>query len=196
MNVFGLIPAAGLSVRMGRPKLTLPLGDRSILERVIDCLREGGVARTLVVIGPSAPELVDLAIAGGAAPLLLGDQTPDMRSTVEAGLRWIERSWRPTAGDAFLLAPADHPALAPAVVQRLLAVPGDGIVIPTFERKRGHPARVGWSLVPDLLNWPAGFGLNDFFRANAVVEMSADTRDILDDIDTPEEYERWRARLA
>ena len=52
--IYGLIPAAGKSSRMGRPKLSLMLGERTVLTHVLDSLREGGVAQTLVVVGPQS----------------------------------------------------------------------------------------------------------------------------------------------
>src|SRR5207237_3552168 len=53
-----LIPAAGKSTRMGRPKLALPLGGRTVLEHVVAALRDAGVEHVLVVVGPHVPELV------------------------------------------------------------------------------------------------------------------------------------------
>src|SRR5262249_42126737 len=120
MTTFALIPAAGKSTRMGRPKLALPLGKRSVLEGVIGALHEAGVERILVVVGPHVSELVPLAEAAGAAVLRLAEETKDMRATVEHGWRWIEEHWRPSEEDYWLLVPADHPALDAAVVRHLL----------------------------------------------------------------------------
>ena len=52
-RVFALIPAAGKSARMGRPKLSLPLGDHTVLECVIATLREAGISDILVVVAAS-----------------------------------------------------------------------------------------------------------------------------------------------
>ena len=35
---FAVVPACGHSTRMGRPKLALPLGDRTVIERVVAAL--------------------------------------------------------------------------------------------------------------------------------------------------------------
>ncbi len=50
--IFAVVPAAGRSSRMGRPKLSLPLGGRTVLEHVVIALRQGGVDEVLVVVGP------------------------------------------------------------------------------------------------------------------------------------------------
>src|SRR5262245_52670427 len=141
---FAVIPAAGQSTRMGRPKLSLPPGGRTVLERVVAAVRQGGVGATVVVIGPHVPELVPLAEAAGATPLLLAEQTPDMRATVEHGLRWLEERFRPAPEERWLLLPADHPTLDAALVRQLLEARSSrtdcSLVIPTFAGRRGHPA--------------------------------------------------------
>ena len=38
--IYAVVPAAGRSSRMGRPKLSLPLGERTVLEQVILALRK------------------------------------------------------------------------------------------------------------------------------------------------------------
>ena len=45
------------------------------------------------------PELGPLARGAGAEILALAQPTPDMRSTVERGLGWMEREWRPAFKD-------------------------------------------------------------------------------------------------
>src|SRR4051812_30349558 len=88
-RTFALIPAPGKSARMGRPKLALPLGGCTILERVIAALRGAGVDTVLVVLAPHSHDLIDLARATGAEVLALPEETPDMRATVERGLDWL-----------------------------------------------------------------------------------------------------------
>ena len=85
-----LIPAAGESVRMGRPKLLLPLGGLTILERVVSAARMGGASRSVVVVRPDDADLANAGRAAGADVVRLPAATPDMRATVIAGLNWIE----------------------------------------------------------------------------------------------------------
>src|SRR5262249_6229578 len=146
-----LIPAAGKSVRMGRPKLSLPLGDRSVLEHVLATLHGAGIEDAVVVVGPHVPELVSLAARSGAHVCPLAQEAPDMRATIERGLAWIEERWRPTSADAWLLVPGDHPTLDGAIVRDLIRERATDsrhtIFLPTFDGKRGHPALIGWNHV-------------------------------------------------
>lgn len=203
MRTFALIPAAGKSTRMGRPKLALPLGDQSVLQRVLHALRPVGLSDILVVLGPHVAGLSSMVEAARAHALVLKAETPDMRATVAHGLEWLEERHQPEAADAFLLCPADHPTLDGTVAQRLIheasAKPHAGSIwIPTFGGRRGHPALVLWQHVKEIRLLPAEFGLNHYFRArmNETIESAWHSPDILMDLDTPEDYERLRARFG
>ncbi len=196
--IYALLPAAGLSTRMGRPKLALPLGDRTILERVVLTVREAGVEEVLVVVGPHAPDLAPLAEGAGANALLLTGQTPDMRATVEAGLRWLEDHFHPGEQDSFLLLPADHPTLEADTVRRLLEalrlMPERSIFLPVFEGRRGHPTLIGWRHVAAIRRFPAGQGLNAYIGQHPceTQEVPVASRLVLADVDSPEDYEALR----
>jgi len=194
--IAAVVPAAGHSVRMGRPKLTLPLRGRTVLEHVVATLHSGGAERVLVVVGPHVPELVTLAERAGADVCRLPHETPDMRATVEQGLQWLEERTRPRPEDAWLLAPADHPALDVDVVRQLCATyarqPGQTILIPTHGGRRGHPTLIEWRHVAGIRALPAGEGLNMYFRAHAeeTLDLPVASAGVLCDLDTPEDYER------
>jgi molybdenum cofactor cytidylyltransferase len=195
---FALIPAAGTSTRMGRPKLALPLGDGTVLGHVVEALRQAEVQHIVVVVGPQVPELVVLAEAAGAAALLLPEQTADMRATVEHGLNWLERRFHPRDEDSWLLVPADHPLLQPRVVCQLLRAqqenPHRSIVVPAFQGRRGHPVLLRWQHVAGIRKLPAHQGLNTYLRGNtaATLEVEVESPSVLWDLDTPEDYERLR----
>jgi molybdenum cofactor cytidylyltransferase len=199
-HTFGLIPAAGRSSRMGRPKLLLPLGGLTVLERVVAAFRAAGVQDILVVVPPHLPQLAGPAAAAGAHVLRLGQETPDMRATVECGLAWLEERFRPGTGDGWLLSPADHPALEPAVIGQLFeekaANPGKTVFVPTHGGRRGHPVLIAWGHVAGVRRWPAGQGLNSYLRAHEdqTVLVGVDSADVLLDLDTPEDYERLLGR--
>jgi molybdenum cofactor cytidylyltransferase len=200
--MFALIPAAGQSTRMGRPKLALPLGESTVLECVIAALRTAGLEKILVICGPHTPELVPLALNGGAQVLALTEPTPDMRATIEHSLTWAEHEWRPALEDAFLLVPADHPAINPEVVRRLIeawpAPQSRSILIPTYQGKRGHPTLIAWKHVAGIRALPPDFGLNRYLRdhADETLELAVESDSVLIDLDTPEDYEQLLARYS
>jgi molybdenum cofactor cytidylyltransferase len=196
--IFAVIPAAGKSSRMGCAKLALPLGDGTVLGTVIHALRLGRVDHILVVIGPHVPELVPLARAAQIEICELAHETSDMRATVEAGLGWLEARHQPKPGDCWLLAPGDHPALEPGVVRRLIEASSANspfsIWIPTYQCKRGHPTLVRWTHVLGIRKLATDQGLNAYFREHAheTLEVPVESAAILENLDTPEDYERLR----
>ena len=72
---------------MGRPKLSLQVGDRTVLEHVIRAVQFAGIQTVLVVIGPGDVQTQTLAKKAGAQVLELGAATAEMRDTVERGLQ-------------------------------------------------------------------------------------------------------------
>ena len=199
-RTFALVPAAGKSRRMGRPKLLLPLGGRPVVQRVVSAFRAGGVGTVLVVVGPDLPELAARAEEAGARVLRLAEDTADMRETAQRGLAWLEAERRPGPQDAFFLAPADHPALDPAVVRALLdaraAHPAYSVFVPAHQGRRGHPALIGWPHVAGIRRLPPGQGLNAYLRGKEeqTLLVPVDSADVLCDLDTPEDYERLLGR--
>jgi len=199
--IFALIPAAGKSTRMGRPKLALPLGDRSVLEHVIAALHEAGIEHILVVVGPHVPELATIARRASADVLLLEEETADMLATVKRGLAWIDHHHRPTEEDTLLLLPGDHPTLVPGVLKQLTQAaqqaPDRSIAVPTAAGKRGHPALIRWKHVANICSLPPESALNTYLRQypNETLEVFVNTREILFDLDTPKDYEEMRKRL-
>src|SRR5580765_885312 len=186
---FAVVPACGHSTRMGRPKLALPLGDRTVIEHIVATLHEGGVDHVLVVVGPHVPELVPLAQSGGASVLALPETTPDMRSTVEKGLAWLEERHHPESDDCWLLAPADHPGFAAAVVRQLLAANSThSIVVPVHNCRRGHPTLFRWHHVAGIRVVSSVEGINSYLRlhSNETRELPVADAGVLDNLDTPE----------
>ena len=200
-RTFGLIPAAGKSQRMGRPKLALPLGGRTVLEAVVTAVRQACAEAVVVVLSPGAEGLTALAEKAGATVLRLPSDTAEMRDTIEHGLDWIEETFQPTIKDGWLLLPADHPCVESAVIQRLLEArtqhPNHSIFVPTVDGRRGHPVWIGWQHVAAIRALPRGQGVNAYLRAQAAVtrEVAVTEASVLWDLDTPEDYERLGGRL-
>jgi molybdenum cofactor cytidylyltransferase len=196
MRTFGLIPAAGKSRRMGRPKLALRVGARTVLEHALDAVRAAGVEEVLVVLGPHGEALRQPAERAGAHVLLLAEETADMRATCLRGLDWLEARFRPRPDDGWLLLPADHPTVRPDVVRALLDMvpkhPAGSIFVPAHAGRRGHPVWLRWSHVAAILGLVEGEGLNAYVRrrVDETVELAWPSDDVLRDLDTPEDYEQ------
>ena len=185
-DVEGVILAAGLSRRSGRFKMTLPLGDKTVIERSVEGMAPF-VRRIIVVLGWQAARLRDLLAAYDKVEPVLNDRfRSGMFSSVRAGIAQVRaRSW-------FLL-PGDQPLVGPQVYARLLAASGD-IVVPAFKSKRGHPVLFDSRLIPEILAQPEDAILRDYVAARGYVTVEVDDEGIALDLDTPEDYEALRSR--
>lgn len=196
-----LVPAAGRSARMGRPKLVLEVGPLSVIERVVRSLVLGGAGPVLVVAPPPTENgsitLADLARGEGAEVVHCERPTPDMRATVEQGLDLLAKRTPPPTG--VLLCPADLPGITPEVVRRVVAqfaTDPSRIVVPVHAGRRGHPIAIPWSLALAVRILPPGKGVNELLRTapHLIANLEVPDPDTFDDLDTPEEYQRWLAR--
>lgn len=199
-NFFAVIPAAGRSRRMGEPKLTLPLGDRSVVRHLLDALNRLEIAARVVVMRRDDQSL-RAEVAKTQAVIVQPDvDPPDMRASVQHALDHIAANFSPDNNDAWLLVPADHPAIETNVIDRLLTRWNEttaDILIPTANGRRGHPTLFRWSLAEAVREIPADQGLNalvDRF-AESIEEFPVKDAGILTDVDTPEDYTRLRNRF-
>lgn len=200
--IVAIVPAAGLSVRMGRPKLILELGGSAVIVKVVRALLDGGADRVLVVTAPSdqdgAERIAELVEQAGANSLPLPFPTPDMRATIEHAIRWIvsEEEGRP---EGVLIAPGDAVAMTPRVVSAVVErfkLDKLRIVVPRREGTGAHPLALPWTvaaLIPDL---PTGSGVNALVgdHRELVVEMEVNETGPDLDLDTPEDYARLIAQ--
>ena len=199
-RTFALIPAAGRSRRMGSPKLLLPWSSRTVVEQLLIALHRPEIEAVFVVVRPDDVGLQD-ALSRTAAIVVIPDHDPpDMRDSVELGLKAIQKRFNPKDQDCWLLIPADHPLIEPEVLDGLLARWSSQdckALVPSFCGRRGHPTLLSWSLAKQVEQLPPGVGINTLLRSSPdlVTEWPTDRESVLADLDTPEDYAYWKQRL-
>jgi CTP:molybdopterin cytidylyltransferase MocA len=187
-RIAGILLAAGEGSRLGRPKALVELGGRTLAERGVAMLREGGADPVLVVTG--------------AAPLSMATvhtvYNPEWRSgmgsSLAAGLRELDRE--PGAGSgAAVIALADQPLVGAEAVRRLITVyrRGAAVAVAAYGGKPRNPvliAREHWPAVLELATGDSG--ARPFLRAHPELVTLVECGDTgsPDDIDTPEDLER------
>ena len=191
--IAAVLLAAGESRRMGRPKLTLPWGaGGSVIAQVVSRFREAGADPLLVVTGADR-QAVERALDDSGAHCLfnLDYREGGMLSSIRVGLTHLQS----TAAEATLVAPADLPSLTVETLRSLLdhrRRSGADLIVPSYEMRRGHPvliARAHWQSVLDLAE---GETLRDFLRRRAgqIDYVVVGDAGVIQDIDTPEDYQR------
>jgi molybdenum cofactor cytidylyltransferase len=193
MSIAAVVLAAGLSRRMGAPKLVLPWGQATVIRHVTDVLSESGVDEILVVTGGAHAQVAD-ALSGAHVSLVLnaGYETGEMLSSIQVGLRAL-----PGALSAALVCLGDQPQIQVEVVKAIIAehlARGLPLVVPSFHNRRGHPWLVAAPLWPEILDLTAPDTLRTFLnaRSSLIHYLSVETPSVLGDIDTPEDYAQQR----
>jgi len=193
MSIAGAVLAAGHSARMGNPKALLDFRGRPFVVAALEALEALDLKHRVVVLGLDAPR-VRPALAGHNC-LLVDNLEPDRGpiSSLRVALAALH-GVRPTA---LLAWPVDVPHVRIGTVERLLETyerTGAPVVVPSFGGKRGHPVIWGASLFAELETSDAATreGARAVLHAHGdrAVTLAVDDPAVIDDIDTPEDYER------
>lgn len=193
-----IVPAAGSSSRMGRPKLLLPYRDTTVAGALLATLRHAGVER--IVLVAAAADAALQAWARDAGVTVAVNQQPErgMLSSILAGLDALGGAAAiEAAGRPLLVTPADLPAIEPSTIQNLidaLARSDAALAVPAYRGKRGHPLAIAARVVSDLPSLDPAVGLRQLLDRHPVLELAVDDPAVVSDVDTPAEYESLRAR--
>lgn len=191
-RVAGVVPAAGRSVRMGRPKTLLDAGaGRTFLERVCATLARGGCTPVLVVLREG--DLAEREIARRVGARVLVNPAPEAGpvTSIRCALAEVPRG---TRGIAVL--PVDHPLVEPTTVEELLAAFDTHLeaaaLVPTHQGRRGHPVVLRDELFPEVMEEELPEGLRTVLRRDParVREVPVDDPAVLIDLDTPDALRR------
>jgi len=198
MTSFAIVPAAGLSRRMGQPKLLLSWNDsQTIIDATLDAWQKSRVSRIMVVVRADDVALQTQCQKHNVQVVLPQVDPPHMKDSVLAALAWIDMNYEPTPSDVWLLAPADMPRLSSPVVNQLLDEHNPNapaILKPAFQGKHGHPVLFPWPLAAEAQLLPDNVGLDVLTRRHEVRTVDCDEACVLDDLNTPAEYDLLRKR--
>jgi molybdenum cofactor cytidylyltransferase len=196
--ISAILPAAGESRRMRRPKLLLPFGDSTVAGTTIRSLLGGGVQRIVLVVAGSDRELRSWAESTGS--LVVAENPRPQRgmlSTIVCGIEALGGAAAiAAAGEPLLVTPADMPGIDPMTVRRLLIAIGEAtppLAVPVHRGRRGHPLAIAARIVPEIASLDPSIGLRQLLERHPVTELTVDDPGAVTDLDTPAEYERLRA---
>lgn len=193
-----VVPAAGRSRRMGRPKLLLPFGSTTILGSTLAALRAGGVEELALVCAPGDADLQAWSRAEGVTLAINPDPEGGMLTSIWSGLEALGGAEALAAsGGEVVVCPGDLPRLRPATVAALLREARSAeawLVVPRCGKVRGHPLIVRADLVREIPGLDPGVGLRQLrlLHPDRTHEIEVADPGVVLDVDTPEDYERVR----
>ena len=195
MASYAIIPAAGESRRMGKPKLLLPWKQGRIIDAVLQAWSASQVDQVVVTVRSDHRPLQKQCLQHDVE-VVVPEQTPaDMKRSVLYGVDYIRRRYLPADADCLLLAPADMPELSAPLIDALLAAhdPADPrLLAPCVDGQRGHPLLIPWQMAGEIRRLEEDEGINKLWDRLPMALVDADQPGALQDIDTPDEYQQQR----
>ena len=183
-----IVLAAGQSERMGKLKPLLKFNDTTFLGQIISVLKLSDVDRITVVLGAEAETIKKSADFSGINIVINKDYQRGQLSSLNAA---IEQA--PQDTEAILVCLVDNPFITKEVVNKVVSKfkeTNNPIIVPVFNKERGHPTLFSRLLFNELLNAPEEKGARHVLYSNEekVLEVEVPESRILIGIDTPEDY--------
>ena len=189
-----VILCAGLSSRMGKFKPLLPLGDKTVIEQVVETCLSAGVRDIQVVLGYKAHDVMAVLKNPAVSWSINDDYQSEMFNSVKVGTDALKHD-----AEAFFILPVDIPLVRSQTLQLLMGFCGKDprkIIYPTFLGERGHPPLIPHQYAGELTRWAGKGGLKGFLESydHGSLDVPVCDAGILMDMDTPEQYRRIVAR--
>jgi len=179
-----IVLAAGYSSRAKNFKMTMPLGEKPILEHTISKFE--GICQRVIVITGYKQERIEKTIS----KMDITDMKIEcvhnehfirgMFSSIQKGCEYLRSS-------TFFMTPGDYPLVSKNTIQSLANEKGE-VVIPSNQYKAGHPIKLSKDVKEAILCADSNSNLRCVLRAFEKNYMNVDDPGILIDLDTPEDY--------
>jgi len=193
-----IILAAGISARMGRPKLLLPWQGTTVIAHLIHQWQAVTAAQITVVCRSGDDTLLAELDHRSFSPqnrIINPHAERGMFSSIQCAAEWD--GWQPGL-TAWAIALGDQPHLEPETIRTLLAAHAQNplaICQPIRGGHAGHPILLPSRAFAELKNTSAET-LNVFLKQNSgcTVQCLVTDPGLSLDLDTPEDYNRLKAK--
>lgn len=187
--ISAIILAAGKSARMGQNKMMMKWGDVTVLEKVIQTIVDSGIEDIVLVTSNELP------ITNYALRFTINNTYSEMLSSIQLGLKNQKAE-----SEATLITLGDQPQIELRSVMAVCEAyqkSKSNLVVPSYQNRRGHPWLVTKSLWDEILNMKENQTPRDFLNkyANEIEYVNLDTPTILQDLDTPEDYLKYKPNV-
>jgi len=186
--IAAIVLAAGKSERMGCPKALLSSRGMTFLETTLGAVRSSSLGQEIVVLGHHKAEI--LAAVDLPYWVYNADYEKGMTTSIQAGIRALKSD-----ADGAMIFLVDHPINDVELIEGLIrAFEPNQIVVPVFEKRRGHPVVFSREILEEILLLPANEGANTVVRRdpNRIIQVAVHNDAVVADIDTLEEFNKWK----
>ena len=202
-SVSGILLAAGLSTRMGQPKQLLPFGENTIVETVVNNMLNSKFSKVVAVLGHYADQIQDILNKYPVTTVVNPDYREGMLTSAQVGIKSLnltnagnlEGSER-TNHIAFSIMLVDQPFITSELIDTVInayTYSEKGIVLPSYQYRRGHPVIFHHKYANNILALDADSdGVRSLYKTHSedIHYVNVDTDAVLRDIDYRVDYEK------
>ena len=187
--ICGIILAAGEGKRMGKVKLTLPLGNKQLIEWVLQAVKLAPLNKYFLVVRPEDKEIIKIGKTWGAEIVLNPNFRKGMSTSIKAALLKINTQ----EVEGFFLILGDQPLITSKIINKLMKSFSPGkreIVVPYYENRRGNPVLFDIYWKDELMAVTGDVGGRVLIKAHPekVKRVNISDETILFDIDQEKDY--------
>jgi molybdenum cofactor cytidylyltransferase len=188
--IAGLILAAGTSSRLGRPKQLLPLGDRTVLQHVVDAAAAADLDDIIVVLGHRAAEVeASIRLPRRGRVVVNPEFGSGQASSLGAGLRALGEDTR-----AAMVLLGDQPGVTLEAIGAVAAAyrrTGGPVVQASYRGRPGHPVLLDRGVWAEVEAVSGDVGARDLLAEHPEwVVPAVVPGDPPPDLDTWQDYQR------
>lgn len=191
-RIWATILAAGVSSRMGKPKLSLPWGEHTILEEATDQVLDAGYDGVVVVLGDQRETLEPLLNNRPVKTARNLNYRAGMSTSIKAGVAFVDSD-----ATAFAVVFADQPSITAKMhqlVQANFRKSGKGICAPMFDGVLGHPVIFSARYRNEIFALQGDHGEKSLMdqHKDDLFTFEVKYPEVVQSINTQEEYEEQR----
>jgi len=189
--IYGIILAAGEGKRMGKVKLILPLGDKQLIEWVLQAVKLAPLDKYFLVVRPEDKEMIKTGKKWGAEIVLNSEYRSGMSSSIKKALHQISSEEL----EGFFVILGDQPFINPSLLYKMLKAftPGKReIVVPFYKDKQGNPVLFDGYWKEELIGLTGDIGGRVLIKTHPerIKKVKIPDESILLDIDREKDYEK------
>lgn len=194
--VSGVILAAGLSSRLGRPKQLLDLFGEPLLRRVVRNAVASQLTEVVLVLGHRAAEIASAVGELGQRVVVNPDYSDGQSTSLRVGLGAIG-----PGAEAVVFLLGDQPQVGPEMVDALIdrfRATGAPIVMPTYGGIAANPVLFAEELFPELAKVSGDEGARSLVtrHRDRVITVAVSGGSPPRDVDTEDDYRALLAEMS
>lgn len=195
--IVGIILGAGEGKRIGKSKLNLPLGNKKVVEWVLQEAGQSDLGRIILVIRPKDKAMLEIGRKWGVEIVINPNFRKGMSTSIQEALQKMDFQ----DVDGFFLILGDQPFITSSIINQLITSfsPGNSeIVVPYYKGRRGNPVLFDIYWKEELMEVTGDVGGRVLIKAHPekVKKVKVSDEAIILDIDGEEDYLKAKKRFS